>query len=56
MQQCSKSRAYYFYDDDATAISTLTVHENYKGGAEKRIQTSKLKHFANILIGYRDDW
>ena len=27
-----------------------------KVGAEKRIQTSKSKYFANILIGYRDDW
>ena len=30
MQQCSKSRAYYSYDDDAMAISTLMVHENLK--------------------------
>ena len=28
MQQRSKSRTYYSYDDDAMAISTLTVHEN----------------------------
>ena len=49
MQQCSKSRAYYSYDDNTMAISTLTVHENrniinfssLKVEAEKRIQTSK---------------
>ena len=29
MQQCSKSTAYNSYDDDAMAISTLMVHENY---------------------------
>ena len=32
MQQSSKSRAHYSYDDDAMAISTLTVHENFKKG------------------------
>ena len=64
MQQCSKSRAYYSYDDDAMAISTLTVHENYKKNRTlarsklglKKIQTSKYNLKKYILIGYRDDW
>ena len=32
LQQCSKSRAYCSYDDEAMAISTLMVHENGTNG------------------------
>ena len=56
MEQYGKPRAYYSYDDDAVAISTLMVHENKKNGillinfinvvsslkvGPERIQTSK---------------
>ena len=42
MQQCSKSRAYHSYDDDAMAISTPTVHENLKNGILLTLARSKL--------------
>ena len=50
MQQCSKSRAYYSYDDNTMAISIhdgsqkigiIINFSSLKVGAEKRIQTSK---------------
>ena len=64
MQQCSESRAYYSYDDDAMAISTLTVHEKKMLRILLTLARSKLGLKKgcklvnkNILqIGYRDDW